>query len=327
VPLAVSIIVPTYRREGLLRDTLTQVLAQDYPRCEVLVIDQSREHEAETQAFLAAHADRLRCFRLEKPNLPAARNFGIRQSTGDIIVFLDDDIVIPDDCVSKLVATYDDDEVWGATGFTLGHAETDDQKYVAYAHRVSSRDDFNRLPRIKVTTFNGCLMSFRRAMFDRVGFFDEWIGTQPMAAGEDGEFCQRAVAAGCILWLNPRLTVRHLEGKDGGCGRRSLPAGVARSVELNILVYTLLKNRRFTGPMGWLHSMWRCYRQVVLNRTLLQFGPRALLQRHRELAKRVVANIATIRSLAKQPLQSPSGRSDARQDSNEAGRSRDYGGL
>src|SRR4051812_14020232 len=217
----VSIIVATYRREDLLRSTLQQLLDQDYPRYEPIVADQSSDHEQETSDFLIQNAARIRYFRLEQPNLPAARNFAIQRAAGDIIAFVDDDMIVPRDCVSKLVEAYRNEEVWGATGFTLGHAEADERNQRAHEKRVASgRTSVNELIRVK--HFNGCLMSFRREIFERVGYFDEWMGSQPMAAGEDSEFCYRATSAGLGLWLNPALVTQHLVGKRGGCGRREL---------------------------------------------------------------------------------------------------------
>jgi cellulose synthase/poly-beta-1,6-N-acetylglucosamine synthase-like glycosyltransferase len=50
--LSISVIIPTYNREEALRDTLVDVLKQDYPDYEVIVVDQTANHEPETQACL-----------------------------------------------------------------------------------------------------------------------------------------------------------------------------------------------------------------------------------------------------------------------------------
>jgi glycosyltransferase involved in cell wall biosynthesis len=41
---SISVIIPTYRREEPLKDTLDDLLKQDYPNFEVLVIDQTATH-------------------------------------------------------------------------------------------------------------------------------------------------------------------------------------------------------------------------------------------------------------------------------------------
>jgi len=280
-----SIIVPTYNRERLLRETLAQLLLQDYPAFELLLIDQTATHQPETEKFLADHADQVRRFHLEQANLPAARNFGIRQSSGEIVIFFDDDMVVPKDAVSKLVETYSDGQVWGATGFTLGCAEQDADKYRAYDRFVRTRDDFACRQRIRVDSFIGCLMSFRRSLFERVGYFDEWLGTQPMAAGEDAEFCRRATLATRGLYLNPSLTTRHLEGQEGGCGRRMRDPEQVRLNQLHVHTYAVLKNPAYGGAIGRIHSQFECYRSHLLNRGSLAGGFAGFRRRFSEVTR------------------------------------------
>ncbi|MFM7438114.1 MAG: glycosyltransferase family 2 protein, partial [Snowella sp.] len=95
---SISVIVPTYHREAILLDTLADVLKQDYPNFEVLVIDQTPTHQPETEATLEKLAvnEQIRWFRVNWASLPSARNYGVRQSTGAIILFIDDDVQLPE---------------------------------------------------------------------------------------------------------------------------------------------------------------------------------------------------------------------------------------
>ena len=38
-PLSISVVIPTFRREAALRDTIADVLKQEYPQFEVIVVD------------------------------------------------------------------------------------------------------------------------------------------------------------------------------------------------------------------------------------------------------------------------------------------------
>ena len=88
-------VIPTYQRGDVLADTISMALRQDYRNFEVIVVDQSPETPPRVRALLKASADRpLRYLRLSTPNLPGARNAGVRAATGEIIVFIDDDVVI-----------------------------------------------------------------------------------------------------------------------------------------------------------------------------------------------------------------------------------------
>ena len=189
----VSIIVPSYQREKLLCETIGYLLAQDYPNRELLIVDQSSNHEPETARYLDSIAGQVRYFHLAQPDLsggsqlrdPAEqrrdRRF-FRRRPGYWNGFDFPAVSAP--------------EVWGATGFVLSPGESDSGKYGPYRRFVSDMTEFREKKRIRIRGFIGCLMSFRRQLFEEIGYFDEWIGTQLMAAGEDFEFCQRAVVRG-----------------------------------------------------------------------------------------------------------------------------------
>ena len=69
---SISVIVPTYGREEPLHDTLIDVLAQDYPQFETIVVDQTPTHEPETEAYLheVADAQKIQWFRVDWASLP-----------------------------------------------------------------------------------------------------------------------------------------------------------------------------------------------------------------------------------------------------------------
>src|SRR3712207_6336776 len=93
----ISVIIPTYGREEVLRETIANVLQQDYPHYEVLIVDQTRNHEPETQKYLdqLASQAKIRLFHVVWASLPGARNYGVRRAQGDVVLFLDDDVQLP----------------------------------------------------------------------------------------------------------------------------------------------------------------------------------------------------------------------------------------
>lgn len=101
-PGLVSVIVPTYNREGLIVDSLDSVFAQTYRPIELLVVDDgstdnTREVVKEWGCKLAGH-DRflMRYFYQVNAGAPAARNLGFIESRGEYIQFLDsDDLLHP----------------------------------------------------------------------------------------------------------------------------------------------------------------------------------------------------------------------------------------
>ena len=94
---SISVIIPTYQREAVLQATIEDVLQQEYPRFEIIVIDQTQTHQPATESYLenSAKTNKIRWFRVDWASLPGARNYAVRRAEGDILIFIDDDVKLP----------------------------------------------------------------------------------------------------------------------------------------------------------------------------------------------------------------------------------------
>jgi glycosyltransferase involved in cell wall biosynthesis len=117
----VSIIIPTYNREALLRETVETVLAQTYHDWELLVVDDGSTDG--TRTYLAMLADRrVRPILLEHSGNPArARNAGLRAAGGSFIAFLDSDDLWHPEKLALQIADLDAHPEcgWSYTGLAL----------------------------------------------------------------------------------------------------------------------------------------------------------------------------------------------------------------
>lgn len=85
----ISVVVPTYNRAGLIRETLATILGQTRPPDEVVVVDDgSTDGTADLLAGLDA---RLRVIVIANSGDLAARNHGLRAATGNLVAFCDSD--------------------------------------------------------------------------------------------------------------------------------------------------------------------------------------------------------------------------------------------
>src|SRR6188472_1395337 len=81
VPL-VSIVVPVWNGERFLRESLDSILAQTYPRLEVIVVDDASTDE--TPEILASYGDRIRILRQPRTRgIYGNANDGIALARGD----------------------------------------------------------------------------------------------------------------------------------------------------------------------------------------------------------------------------------------------------
>lgn len=114
----ISVVIPTYGREEPLRDTIIDVLKQNYPHYEVLVVDQTPVHEPDVQKFLEdlAEVGKIHWFKLDWASLPGARNYAVRRSQGEILLFIDDDVQLEPGYLAAHAKNYQRAEIGAVAG-------------------------------------------------------------------------------------------------------------------------------------------------------------------------------------------------------------------
>jgi peptidoglycan/xylan/chitin deacetylase (PgdA/CDA1 family)/GT2 family glycosyltransferase len=93
--IRISVIIPTYNRRHVLERTLPGVLAQDFPPQDyevIVVMDGSTDDTAELLRDLKPKCS-LRVLESQHLGAGAARNLGIRAAVGELVLFLDDDLI------------------------------------------------------------------------------------------------------------------------------------------------------------------------------------------------------------------------------------------
>ena len=107
----VSVIIPTYKRSDYICRAIDSVLNQSYHDIEVIVVDDNDSDSIDrrqTEIIMDAYKSNKRVKYIKhKKNMngAAARNTGIKNSSGDYITFLDDDDFFLRDRIGKLVST------------------------------------------------------------------------------------------------------------------------------------------------------------------------------------------------------------------------------
>ncbi len=228
--IPISVVIPTYNREEPLVDTIADVIKQDYPNFEVLVVDQTATHKPETQAYLEqqANAGKIKLFRLTWASLPGARNYAVKRANGEIILFLDDDVRLPDGFLAAHARNYVDRPEIGAVagrvfdrmklGDSGGDLEIEDlppeasDPGIAWYHI----DLVHTVKPQRVISARGCNMSYRREIFTKYGlYFDERF--RGSAVREESDFCLRLRQTGYQIWFDPEASLVHLGEESGGC--------------------------------------------------------------------------------------------------------------
>ena len=266
---SISTIVATFNRDCSLIGCLSSLLTQDYPgRMELIVVDQSRGHTPEAADFLQTQGDRFCLVHQSQPNLPQARNAGIAAATGEILLFVDDDIILPPDAARCLAEHVRASRMKAVTGLVVSERDRE-ASLEGYARQfgVARVDEAQGLQ--TVDRFIGALMMVSAAAAKAAGGFDARMGAlTPTAYGEDDEFCHRLREVGVSLRVDPSVRAMHSDHLAGGCASRQTDAELARKYHMKSLVYMRIKHHGGMGAGGWL-DLARGYvanREIVRNR-------------------------------------------------------------
>lgn len=105
----VSVVITTYNRPGLLPDAVESARKQTYDPVEIVVVDDGSETPASEVLGDATDVTVVR--HEENQGANAARNTGIRESTGEYVAFLDDDDSWAPEKLERQVDAFSDDDV------------------------------------------------------------------------------------------------------------------------------------------------------------------------------------------------------------------------
>jgi glycosyltransferase involved in cell wall biosynthesis len=165
----VSVIIPYYKQERFIAETVRSVQQQTHPNIEIIVVDDGSPVPA---GSVLPETSGLRILRTENRGCPAARNFGFQQSSGDFLVFLDsDDRLTPGALDAHLKAFAECPEA--ALSFGAQRIIDENGNVVRDAHVCRPRRDYF----LKLLEGNpiGCpgATMIRREAFIEAGHFDE----------------------------------------------------------------------------------------------------------------------------------------------------------
>lgn len=102
--MKVSIIVPIYNVKDYLIQCVESLINQDYQNIEILLIDDgSTDGSSRICDECSRLCGKIRVFHIQNSGVAAARNYGIKMSTGEYLLFVDADDWIEKNCISFLM--------------------------------------------------------------------------------------------------------------------------------------------------------------------------------------------------------------------------------
>jgi len=193
----ISIIIPAYNAAQTLPACLAALQSQTQPPGEIIVVDDGSQDQ--TAQVARAYGAQL----LEQPHQgpAAARNLGIRQARGDIVLLTDADCEPVPTWVAEMMRPFADPRVVGVKGSYRTHQ----QERVARLAQCEFEERYDRLERLATIDFiDSYAAAFRLAVLLETGGFDP-----AFPHNEDVELSYRLARAGCRLMFNRQAVVYH----------------------------------------------------------------------------------------------------------------------
>ena len=211
--MRLTVILPTYNRAPLLARTLRGLLDQTAASdtYEVVVVDDgSKDNTAEVVGRIETSArGRLRYLRQGNKGPAAARNLGVRESSGQVVLFTGDDCLPDRRLIEEHLRSHDQDGDVGVVGHVTWHPEMDVTPLMAFLEE-GAQFGFRRIEdaeNVPAWFFYTANCSVQRHWIEEVGGFDEDF---KHAAYEDVELAYRMQAKGLRIVYRPAARTCHL---------------------------------------------------------------------------------------------------------------------
>ena len=236
----VSVIVSTYSENKLkyVCDCIESLKRQSVVPCEIILALDPKP--ALVDFYRAKLSSDTRIVVSSRVGLSNARNAGVKSARGEIVAFIDDDAVADVDWIRKLAGNYADPKVVGVGGYVAPVWEGGCPIWFPAELNWVVGCSYRGLPehRARVRNPIGCNMSFRRSVFDVVGYFRTDVGRfgRMLLAGEEPELSLRILSRfpGSKIIYEPSAVVYHKVARGrlrlGYFLRRSFYEGISKAL-------------------------------------------------------------------------------------------------
>ncbi|KYD19077.1 glycosyltransferase family 2 protein [Saccharococcus caldoxylosilyticus] len=214
----VSVVICTYNRVRFLASCIESVLKNNVDKefYEILVIDNnSSDNTEEVVKSLAQNNPHIRYVKESKVGLSYARNRGIEEAKGDIIVFIDDDVEVAPNYVEEIISffnKYPDAVCAGGKVIPVWHFEKPTWFSSEFASIIGETTYGEETRVLKFREYPiGCNMIFKKEIFNKIGLFNNNLGIKgnELYLGEEVDICDRILKLGYKIYYLPRASVYH----------------------------------------------------------------------------------------------------------------------
>ena len=260
----VSVIVTTYNRKKLLKETINSILNQTYSNFELIVVDNFSDYDffSHIESF---NDDRIIQFQNKNNGIIAInRNFGIQKAKGEFIAFCDDDDLWVPNKLEEQIKHFDNNDIIGVGSESISFDDVGVRKKKQIKHDITL--DFKKIIIGASVPFSSLIINYMDYLFDE---------TESFIACEDFDFQLKLTlkTGKKIKLLSKPLIFYRINSKN-------------RSSGLNQSLNSLDVIKKYKGYLS--NEMERC----IYNKTYYKIGKQKLaLQLSKESRKYFVRSL------------------------------------
>ena len=226
-PNQVSLIIPTYNRQEIVFQTLQYIKQQSISGFEVVLVDQTESNDSNLNNF-KDDGFKYKYLKIKETGLPNARNVGVENAKGEILIFIDDDSIPDSDLIQSYMNLFNDYE---KDKFCIG-GRIIEKNTTMFKENNSivggwitwygkTLKNFDTVKSGECEWASGGNFGLTKDLFIEAGGFDpNFIGT---AVLEDGDFGYAVKKIGGRVYYYPEPVIEHLRIPTGGV-RQNNPA-------------------------------------------------------------------------------------------------------
>jgi GT2 family glycosyltransferase len=215
--LKTSIVIPSYNPTLKLPETLEKLVSQTSLIDELIIIVDSNNYSDFVKSLVEKYSSvlKIKIYPQANSGRAASRNKGAGLSTGDIIVFLDDDMQAEKGLIEKHIHYHLKNPGIIVSGNGYRNPENATHSFEKYLIKIEEEWKKENTNTGEVTlqkfNFTACNMSLPKSIFHQLGGFDT-----NFSDGEDFDFAVRAINKGIPIRYDRRLLAWHNDWPDIG---------------------------------------------------------------------------------------------------------------
>jgi len=210
--MKISVIIPTYNRAEILKLCLESLVLQDFDKYdfEVIVSDDGSTDNTEQVFYSLDLPDNFKYLKQKNKGPAGARNLAIRNSTGELLLIINDDTILEKSALTKHWNFYTNSD---KKTILLGKFEFSKELQInPFLYCLEKFELLFPYSNAKTNELNGfnffwtCNISFPRNALDKAGLFDE---DYSLTSYEDIECGYRLEQAGYLVKYDPSIYAEH----------------------------------------------------------------------------------------------------------------------